>query len=448
MADTGTQDAALLGNWAFNEAAVTLDTGTQDHALRGNWVFKGAPAALDIAPTGIASAEALGTPSVAPGAHDVAPTGILTAEGFGNPVVSAGATVVQPDGVASADAFGALTVSAGPVSIVPTGIPSGLAFGTPTITPGALVIGPSGIPAAEAFGSLIVTGGEVSLGRRGIMREYKLGDYFEFQFQTSDSTGAEANADELPTYRVYAENSDTPVSTGTCAQRDGAHTAGYYFCRVQATALDGYEANKVYQVRVEAVLGGIACAAKVGELLIVPAEVTRDDQWTDARAGKVDDVGTLVSRIGAFAGSGVNTVLGVLRALARKDLTAPSDLGGSYDPAVDSLEALRDRGDAGWALAGDGDTTVTITCEEADGTPILGALVTVKNAAETAQVWVEQTDEEGTITPALDVTRDHHVLVSKAGWTFSGSPYTLQAGQTTLTCAGTASDGIVPAGAP
>lgn len=60
---------------------------------------------------------------------------------------------------------------------------------------------------------------------------------------------------------------------------------------------------------------------------------------------------TILARLGAFTGTGVNTVLGFLRAMLRSDLSAPSDVGGTYDPATDSAEALRNRGDAAWITA-------------------------------------------------------------------------------------------------
>lgn len=62
---------------------------------------------------------------------------------------------------------------------------------------------------------------------------------------------------------------------------------------------------------------------------------------------------TILNRLGAFTGSGVNTVLGFLRAMMRKDgsITTPSDVGGTFDHTADSNEALRDRGDAAWLTA-------------------------------------------------------------------------------------------------
>lgn len=67
---------------------------------------------------------------------------------------------------------------------------------------------------------------------------------------------------------------------------------------------------------------------------------------------------TIGARIGSFTGSGVNTILGFLQAIMRSDATLPSDIGGTFDDATDSLEAIRNRGDAAWttgsgATAGD-----------------------------------------------------------------------------------------------
>jgi len=60
------------------------------------------------------------------------------------------------------------------------------------------------------------------------------------------------------------------------------------------------------------------------------------------------NLSTLMNRVGSFTGSGVNTILGFLKSAFSKTATTPSDVGGTFDPATDSLEALRDRGDLAW----------------------------------------------------------------------------------------------------
>lgn len=59
-------------------------------------------------------------------------------------------------------------------------------------------------------------------------------------------------------------------------------------------------------------------------------------------------ISTLVNRVGAFTGTGVNTVLGFFKALMSKTASTPSDVGGTFDASTDSVEAIRDRGDAAW----------------------------------------------------------------------------------------------------
>jgi len=52
---------------------------------------------------------------------------------------------------------------------------------------------------------------------------------------------------------------------------------------------------------------------------------------------------TILDRIGAFTTGGVNNILGFFQALMRSDATTPSDVGGSYDDATDSLQAIGDK---------------------------------------------------------------------------------------------------------
>jgi hypothetical protein len=70
---------------------------------------------------------------------------------------------------------------------------------------------------------------------------------------------------------------------------------------------------------------------------------------------------TILARLGAWTGSGRNTILGALQSLFRSDAdpTTPTDINanlgngaGTYDNTTDSLEAIRDRGDASWGGGG------------------------------------------------------------------------------------------------
>ena len=121
--------------------------------------------------TGIASAEAFGTPALSTGVATVSPSGIASAEAFGTSVFTLN---ILPSGIASAEAFGtsvftlnilpsgiasteAFGTSVFTLNILPSGIASAEAFGTPAIASGAATVSPSGIASAEAFGELLVT---------------------------------------------------------------------------------------------------------------------------------------------------------------------------------------------------------------------------------------------------------------------------------------------------
>lgn len=58
-------------------------------------------------------------------------------------------------------------------------------------------------------------------------------------------------------------------------------------------------------------------------------------------AAVASSVTTVLARIGAFTGTGLNTLLGFLRAIMRADSAiTPSDVGGTYDNTTKSLEAI------------------------------------------------------------------------------------------------------------
>lgn len=78
---------------------------------------------------------------------------------------------------------------------------------------------------------------------------------------------------------------------------------------------------------------------------------------------------TIINRIGAFTGSGVNTILGFFKGLLSKTASTPSDVGGTFDASTDSTEAIRDRGDAAWGSSGSApqvlvDTTVAVVTDQ------------------------------------------------------------------------------------
>ena len=86
------------------------------------------------------------------------------------------------------------------------------------------------------------------------MRDIALNEFFSERFTTVDGTGANADADTTPTYRVLVGNSDTPIASGDC--RNVAAVVGAYEVYFQVAAAT-FVAGTIYHVVVTAQVGYI-----------------------------------------------------------------------------------------------------------------------------------------------------------------------------------------------
>lgn len=101
---------------------------------------------------------------------------------------------------------------------------------------------------------------------------WKIDDLVSFAVNThSATTGAEADADADPSYRVYEDETATPILTGTMAKLDDANTVGFYSEQITLSAANGFEKGKSYNIRCRAVVNSIA--ASVIHTLQIEAEV-------------------------------------------------------------------------------------------------------------------------------------------------------------------------------
>lgn len=71
------------------------------------------------------------------------------------------------------------------------------------------------------------------------------------------STGAGTDADAVPSYRVYEDETGTAILTGNMAKLDDANTVGFYSEQITLSAANGFEVGKSYTVYVAAVVGGV-----------------------------------------------------------------------------------------------------------------------------------------------------------------------------------------------
>jgi len=94
--------------------------------------------------------------------------------------------------------------------------------------------------------------------------EVFIGDNLTFTIVTLDpTTGALSDADALPTYRVYEDETAVAILTGNMTLLDAVNTTGFYSEQIACTAGNGFESDKSYNIYVGAtvnsIAGGISC---------------------------------------------------------------------------------------------------------------------------------------------------------------------------------------------
>lgn len=70
-------------------------------------------------------------------------------------------------------------------------------------------------------------------------------------------TGALTDADAVPAYRVYEDETGTAILTGNMAKLDDAGTTGFYSEQLTLSAANGFEAGKSYNVYVTAAVNSV-----------------------------------------------------------------------------------------------------------------------------------------------------------------------------------------------
>jgi hypothetical protein len=74
---------------------------------------------------------------------------------------------------------------------------------------------------------------------------------------TRFDTGNATDADAVPTYRVYKEETAAPILTGSMALLDAANTIGLYSEQITLSAANGFENGKDYAIYIQATVNGV-----------------------------------------------------------------------------------------------------------------------------------------------------------------------------------------------
>lgn len=138
-----------------------------------------------------------------------------------------------------------------------------------------------------------------------------------------DAGGGAVDADSPPAYRIYEEETATPILTGTMAKLDDANTLGFYTERVQLTAASGFEENKFYTIYISYEVSAVV-VTKIHSLQV------------RAASGADPQINYIYDRVGipVALDGGSPTVSSMLTKMA-------DDNGGlDFDASLDSLNAI------------------------------------------------------------------------------------------------------------
>jgi hypothetical protein len=90
---------------------------------------------------------------------------------------------------------------------------------------------------------------------------WKIDDTPTFTVTThTASTGAVTDADAVPAYRVYEDETGTAILTGNMAKLDDAGTTGFYSEQITLSAANGFEKGKSYNIVITAAVGAVTGA--------------------------------------------------------------------------------------------------------------------------------------------------------------------------------------------
>lgn len=159
---------------------------------------------------------------------------------------------------------------------------------------------------------------------------------------TRFDTGAATDADAVPDYRVYENETGTAILTGSMALLDSTNTAGFYSEQITLSAANGFEKGKSYAIYISATVNSVAGATH--HTLQIEAEVDANrinwaniDNPTTAQnlsgtnidvdqvvASVSGAVGSVTGAVGSVTGNVGGNVTGSVGSVAANGLSASS----------------------------------------------------------------------------------------------------------------------------
>jgi hypothetical protein len=180
---------------------------------------------------------------------------------------------------------------------------------------------------------------------------WKIDDLLTFCVNTHRfDTGAATDADAVPSYRIYEDETSTPILTGNMALLDSANTAGFYSEQITLSAANGFEKGKSYTIYITATVNSVAATthhnfqieAEVDANTISPA-IPWNAAWDAEVQSEVQDA-LVANNLDHLVLSAVDTDFATTVHLDSV-IGHLADGGGTatFDRTTDSLEVNRDQ---------------------------------------------------------------------------------------------------------
>lgn len=147
------------------------------------------------------------------------------------------------------------------------------------------------------------------------------------------STGVATDADAVPAYRVYEDETTTPILTGNMALLDSANTAGLYSEQITLSAANGFEAGKQYAIHKAATVSSVAGASH--DTFQIRAKV---NTVATASALTFNLTGSVTGSVGSVTGS-VGSVTGAVGSVTGAVGSVTGSVGGNVTGSVGSVVA-------------------------------------------------------------------------------------------------------------
>jgi hypothetical protein len=165
---------------------------------------------------------------------------------------------------------------------------------------------------------------------------WKIDDYLTFPCNTHrPDSGAAADATGSVTYRVYEDETASPIVNGNMAVLDDANTTGFYTERIQLTAANGFEKGKSYTIYIEATVNAVV--GTMSHTFQIEAEVDVNTNSDKVNYGLVDD-GITASKFDETTAFPVKSEDSGSTEIARWDsLALDHILAGSFGLLITSL---------------------------------------------------------------------------------------------------------------